>query len=257
MINDEVVAWYNAAFRLRFAMQFIGASIVKAVYPPLSQAYHESEAQFRAIFHKTFKVIILIGISLATLVSLVADKIIDLLYGSEYSNAGVILQIMVWALVLVFLNLLMAHTTRASDNQRFTARVVAFAAFFNVGLNALLIPKYSYIGAAVATLATEGLTAVSHFYYLSKRLVEIPMLRMLPSVVIINVPAALFLIWLPAPLIAQIPVAAVLIILMTLLIRYFSPEEMAFLKSLIKPGSSEKSDSSDRPDVHQSSRGQE
>jgi O-antigen/teichoic acid export membrane protein len=234
MINDEVVAWYNAAFRLRFAMQFIGASIVKAVYPPLSRAYHESKEKFEALFQKTFKVMLLIGISLAVVVSLVAGKIIHLLYGGEYSEASGVLQIMVWALVLVFLNLLMAHTTRASDRQRFTARVVAFAAFFNVGMNALLIPKYSYMGAAVATLATEGVTAVSHLYYLSKKLVKPPLFSLLPVVMLINLPAAAFLLFVPAPLIIQIPAALILITAMTLAMHYFSREEIAFLKTLLR-----------------------
>jgi O-antigen/teichoic acid export membrane protein len=239
MINDEVVGWYNAAFRLRFALVFIGASIVKAVFPALSQSYHDSVDQFRELFRKTFKVMLFVGISMAVVITFEAEKIILLLYGVEYRNAAVILQIMVWTLVLVFLNLLMAHTTRAADRQHFTARVVAFAAFFNVGMNALLIPKYQYVGAAFTTLATEGVTAICHLYYLSKKLVSPPVFSLLPRIVLINIPAAAFLYFVPARLFIHLPAAFLMIALMTLLLRYFDRDEITLFKSLFKRGSAD------------------
>jgi O-antigen/teichoic acid export membrane protein len=40
--------------------------------------------------------------------------------------------------------------------QKFRLACQLFAAGFNIGLNALLIPRYSWMGAALASLLTDG-----------------------------------------------------------------------------------------------------
>jgi O-antigen/teichoic acid export membrane protein len=234
MINDEVVGWYNAAFRLRFAMQFIGASIVKAVYPPLSASYHENRDTFTHLFERAFKVLLFFGIAMAVVVSIEAERIMLFFFTEEYRPGATVLQIMVWALVFVFLNLLMAHTTRASDRQRFSARVVAVGAFFNVALNAFLIPAMSFRGAAYATLATEGLTFTAHLIYLNRNLVRPPLFSQLPKLVIIMAVPVLYLHFIHAHVAIQVPAAFGLIAVMAWLVRYFDPQELNLLRTVLR-----------------------
>ncbi len=235
MINDEVVGWYNAAFRLRFALQFVGGGIVTAVYPALSSLYAESGERFVLLYEKTFKVLLLIGISMAALVSVLADKIVLFLYDTEYIQSTVILQIMVWSLVFVFLNLLMASTTRASDRQRFTAKVVAFCAFLNVGLNWMWIPKHTTVGASLATLVTEIVSFSAQYMYLRSKKISVPVLRWLPKVLLINAvtAGAVFLL----RFIHVVPLFTIGMILsaaLTVLARYFTREEIAFLSDFVR-----------------------
>ena len=226
MVNDQVVGWYNAAYRLIFAMQFISMGIIKAVYPALSKYYKVSMDKFKDLFRKTFKVMLLIGFSLASLVSLLSEKIILLLYGEEYRNSAIALRILVWAMALIFVTLVMAHTTRSSDRQRFTAKVVGFCAFFNLGLNFILIPKYSYIGAAYATLATEGVSFLSHLIYLRIHIVRPPILRLLPKILAINLIMGVFIVRFMQMNIFPLSAIAILINLtMVVVVRYFSKEE--------------------------------
>ncbi|MGP8024560.1 MAG: polysaccharide biosynthesis C-terminal domain-containing protein [Methanobacterium sp.] len=42
------------------------------------------------------------------------------------------------------------------------------AAIFNIALNLLLIPKYSYIGASLATVVTELFCFIFGLYFLNK-----------------------------------------------------------------------------------------
>lgn len=236
MVNDEVVGWYNAAYRLVFFMLFIPMGVMKAVFPVLSKHYKESMTHFTQLFEKTFKVMFFVGFSLATPISLLSEKIILLLYGEEYINAAAVLKILVWSTALIFITTVMTHTTRASDRQKFTAKAVGFSAFLNIVLNIVLIRKYSYIGAAFATLATEGSTFVLHVVYLSRRLVKPPILKLAPRLIAINLVTAIpILLFMKLNIFILGPAALAVNLMMVFITRYFSKEEFDFIRGIVRP----------------------
>ena len=59
------------------------------------------------------------------------------------------------ALPLMFVNFVLTHQLMAWSLQRFYAFLCAAALIWNVGLNWMLIPKFSILGAAWSTLLTE------------------------------------------------------------------------------------------------------
>ncbi len=129
----------------------------------------------------------------------------------------------------------MTHTTRASNRQQFTAKVVASGALFNVVLNLILIPRYSYIGAALATLATEMFTFTFHFAYLSRSLIQPPLFKLAPKIIIINSVMGFYITsMIQMDLLFLIPTALSINLIMLLLTHYFSKEELALLKKAIK-----------------------
>ncbi len=235
MVNDEAVGWYNAAYRLVFALMFIPMGTMKAVFPVLSKYYKESMADFTRLFEKTFKVMFFIGFSLASLISLISDKIVLLLYGEEYINAAGALRILVWSTALIFVTTVMTHTTRSADRQRFTAKAVGFSAFLNLALNFILIPKYSYIGAALATLVTEGSTFLLHLVYLSTKLVKPPILKLAPKILAINLVMGIYVVFfMKVHIFLLVPTAVMVNFIMVVVTQYFSKEEFAFLKEVIR-----------------------
>jgi len=239
MVNDEAVGWYNAAYRLVFALMFIPVGTMKAVFPALSKYYKESTVDFKRLFENTFKVMFFIGFSLASLISLISDKIVLFLYGEEYINAVGALRILVWSTALIFVTTVMTHTTRSADRQRFTAKAVGFSAFLNLVLNFILIPKYSYIGAALATLATEGSTFLLHLVYLSNKLVKPPILRLAPKILAINLVMGIYVVFfMKVNIFLLVPTAVMVNFIMVVVTQYFSKEEFAFLKEIVRPSRS-------------------
>lgn len=233
MVNDEVVGWYGAANRLKFALLFIGVGIQKAMFPALSKYYKESMDEFARLFEKTLKVMFYIGVSLATIVMLLSDRIILLLYGEEYVRAAVALRILIWSSALIFLNYVLAYTVCSADRQRFTAKAIGFNAFLNLFLNFMLIPRFSYSGAAFATLLTEASTFILHYVYLYRKLIRPPLLKFMPKVLIINVVVGIVIMLCgQANVFIVAAVAVVCNLAMVFLVRYFSKDEIALLKSL-------------------------
>lgn len=235
MVGDQAVGWYNAAYRLVFAMLFIPVAAMKAVFPTLSIYFKQSPERFKALFERSFKVMFLIGFSLASLIFVLADKIILTIFGSEYLPAAGALKILVWSTAIIFIGTVQTHTTRASDQQRFTAKVVTSSAILNLLLNFWLIPKYSLYGAAIATLAAELFTFLFHSGYLAKHLVTPPFFRLAPKIALINVVMAIYIyVIYDVNLFIIIPTALLINFAMLLVTRYFSKEEVQFIRELFK-----------------------
>ncbi len=235
MKGDQAVGWYNAAYRLVFAMLFIPVATMKAVFPALSIYFKQSPEAFKALFERSFKVMFLIGFSLASVIFVLADKIVLTIFGAEYAPAAGALKILVWSTAIIFIGTVQTHTTRASDRQRFTAKVVTTSAVLNLLLNFWLIPKYSLYGAAIATLGAELFTFLFHSGYLAKNLVAPPFFKLVPKIALINVVTAAYIyVIYDFNLFITIPSALLINLIMLLITRYFSKEELQFIRGLFK-----------------------
>lgn len=98
---------------------------------------------------------------------LVADPLIRLVFGAEYSGAVILLQVL--GLYAVF-----KAVTKLTDNglnylgrARDRAIVRAITAVLNVGLNILLLPLLGVVGAAIATVISYGLYTAANVYIIS------------------------------------------------------------------------------------------
>ena len=155
MKGDEVVGWYNAAYRLVLVLLFIPVAFNSAVFPLMSQFYINSTNSLKFMLEKHFKYMLIIGFPIGVGTTLLADKIILLIFGTEYTPSVIALQILTWAIVLIFARTAFERVLEAANRQIIVTEVFGGCALLNVILNVILIPRYSYIGAAVATLITD------------------------------------------------------------------------------------------------------
>ncbi len=238
MVNDAVVGWYNVAYRLIFAIMVLPMGVMRSVYPALSAYHRTQEAAFHKLFARTFKLMLIAGTSVATLLFVLADKVIVLLFGAEYIRGAGALKILVWSTAFYFVGTVVAHAISAIGRQRFITKVVAASAVLNIGLNFVLIPKYSLYGAAFATLASEFFTFVFDFWYLSRYLTVRPLLRLLPKVAVINVGLFLALSWsIDFPLVIVALIFVFVYVLLVLGTRFFSKAEWLDFKAMVRASS--------------------
>ena len=237
IVGDQAVGWYNAAHRFMLAMMFIPSAVMKAIFPVLSKYYKDSLTRFIQLFTTSFKIMFLIGFSFATVLCVLSNPIIQLVYGDEFLPASAALRILVWSTALVFITTVMTHTTRASNRQTFTARVVFGGAVLNVFLNSILIPRFSYIGAAFATFLTQGFTFSVHFIYLYRLSIRPPFFKLLPKIVIINSVLGAVLFIISDVSVLLLPIAAIgIFALMLVTTRYINSQEWSVVKDIVKIG---------------------
>jgi len=157
MKGDAVVGWYAAPYRLINALSFIPAALTGAIYPVFSRFYVNSESSLKMTFEKSFKYLFIIAFPIGVGTTLLADKIILLIFGSDFIPSIIALQILIWTSVLIFINWTPATLLNSINKQKTLMYITGLGAIVNIVLNLILIPSFSYVGAGVATVATEFL----------------------------------------------------------------------------------------------------
>jgi O-antigen/teichoic acid export membrane protein len=108
------------------------------------------------LYRRGTKYLVVAGLPIAAFSALASDRFIPLLFGPDYLASVRAAQLLLPAAAFMFLSNF-GETTLACINRWMTIVVVSTAALaLNVGLNLMWIPRHGYLGAAWATLATEG-----------------------------------------------------------------------------------------------------
>jgi len=193
MKGDMVVGWYSAAYRLIETLIFIPATFAGAIFPVLSNFYVSSQESLKLIYKKSFKYLFIVGLPIAVGTTILAHKIILFIYKSDFTHSITALQILIWTIPIIFLTY-MFGTMLASINKQFLALKINFLCMIlNVVINLILIPRYSYIGASIATVITELLSFILCFYFLSKFVYKIQIHKYILKPIIASTIMGLFI----------------------------------------------------------------
>lgn len=166
--GDAEVAVFSAAYNIALAILFIPTVYTNAIYPVLSRYYKKSEESLRLLYERSFKYLYIIGLPISLGGYLLADRIISLLYGERYHASVIAFQVISVYLFLKFLNFLLGIVLSSTDRQGKRMLGQGITALFNVLLCLILIPFMGFVGAAIATLATEVFLFLIYYVFLSK-----------------------------------------------------------------------------------------
>lgn len=177
MKGNEVVGWYNAAYKLIFVFMLFPSVFVVSAFPVMSRYFKSAKNLPKQEYEIAFKYLFIIALFLFTYGLIFADKIILIIYENGYLPSIRALQVLIWVIPIIFLTPLFGNFLASVDKQRVVTVVAGANAGLNVLLNALLIPKFSYIGASIATVLTEGLGWILMFSYVSRHFFKIPAIQ--------------------------------------------------------------------------------
>ena len=74
---------------------------------------------------------------------------------SYRGGSALALQVIIWSIPVGFVNSVTQYVLIAADQQRYLTKAFIAGVVFNVAGNLLMIPVFSYIGAAVVTILSE------------------------------------------------------------------------------------------------------
>ncbi len=149
---------YAASFRLLDGVNMVGYMFATLLIPMLSKLV-EAKAPARPLLQQAGGYMVAFSVGVAVFTMFNAMEIMSLLYKESTYEWSVVLQCLIWAavsigLTYVYGSFLLSHQKIASINWIFFAGLV-----LNVVLNFILIPIHGALGAAIATVATQGLVA--------------------------------------------------------------------------------------------------
>jgi len=239
MKGDTVVGWYNVAYRLFLVTLFIPSVFNIAIYPVMSRYYVSSKDALKSVYLKYFKYLTIIGILIVVGITIFADKIILLVFGSEYEPSIVALRILIWSSLCIFINGAFVRLFESINKQVLITKVCGCAALLNVFLNLLLIPRYSYVGASFATVVSELVITVSLIMFSSSTPYKIEYSTIMSHLYKISVVGLLLGICIYycrnfIPLLLILPIMCLSYFVMIFLIKGFDREDLAMLKMLYK-----------------------
>lgn len=157
MKDSSAVGIYSLAYKIMENLIFFPSMIVGLTMPLMSRSAFENREQFKSIMQRTLNFLLIAIVPVVLGIFAVSKKLILLLSEPEYSDAAPVLNILTVALAFIFLGALFSNVIIAIKKQKDLAYIYFCGALFNVAVNLIVIPRYSYFGAAFSTLATEFL----------------------------------------------------------------------------------------------------
>lgn len=178
------VGVYGVAYKVIENLIFFPAMVAGLILPLISRYIFSNRKKFEEIADETLKVFFALVTPIVVGTFFFAPAIIHIVSGGQFTESVPVLRILVFALGAIFFGQYFNMLLIAGSEQKKLMQALSVAAVFNVSLNLFLIPRYSYFGAAISSVATEILvvllTATIAFRVLKFR----PRLRYLWKVVV-------------------------------------------------------------------------
>ncbi len=160
MQSNAHVGIYNVAYKIMENLIFFPAMLAGLILPLLSRFIFTDRRQFEEIANKTFKVFLLIVTPLIIGTWFLAGDIVRIVSGTGFQESAPVLRILIFALSFIFFGHYFNMLLVVGNAQKRLMQTLMIAAAFNIILNIFLIERYSYTGAAWASLLTEMLVVL-------------------------------------------------------------------------------------------------
>lgn len=155
MIGASELGKYSAALRISESWYFVALAISSSFMPALMRHKSTSPAAYLRYLEVMYMSVIWIGIVACIVVFIANDWIIEIIYGPEYSDSALILQIHIWAAAIASVGIAKGRFMLVEGIQFLSLYYTAVAVILNVSLNIVFVPEYGIRGAAYAALLTQ------------------------------------------------------------------------------------------------------
>jgi O-antigen/teichoic acid export membrane protein len=168
LAGNIATAVYSVPYRVFAGLSIIPYGTMGALLPAFSAAGVTRETRDEC--RRAMKFLYLIALQAVLLALAFARPAVLILLGQSYSGSIITIKILAWAGIPVFLNHALNILLLAAHKEKVFVWTASICTVFNISVNLLLIPRFSFVGAATATLLTE-LLLLAQNCYLVRRLI--------------------------------------------------------------------------------------
>lgn len=154
MSTPEEVAHYSVAVKLSEPWLFIGNAISSSFFPILVRSRKQGPTRYYSYFSLLFWTLTISSGILALSVSIFAEPIMRLAFGTKYLTSADILRVHIWSVIPLFLYSLHHIWDVCEKLDTWAIQRSAFAAGCNVVLNLILIPRMGAMACAISSVIT-------------------------------------------------------------------------------------------------------
>ncbi|MGA2667113.1 MAG: flippase [Patescibacteria group bacterium] len=177
MRTSRDVGIYGPPYKVLEILLLLPAMFMGNVFPIVTKYIYQNDERLAGAIQKSFNFLVILGLPIILGVIFTATRIIRIVAGENFVKAHTIppvfglaatsptaLQILVIAICLSFISSMFGYLIIAVGKQAKLIAPYLFLVVFNVGMNLILIPRISYIGAAIDTVLTEVLVLFFSWY---------------------------------------------------------------------------------------------
>lgn len=161
---------YTVAYKVLDVIAFIGSYFSSALKPAISQNIASNKPFVADLIRKSFLIMVMAAAPVVILSIAFNREIILFLSNSQFLDSAKVLIPLALTLPLIYLDVLLVEIFIASDARSTFLKISLGMFIFNVAMNLILIPRYSYYGAAATTLLSEFILLQIYLHY-AKRIV--------------------------------------------------------------------------------------
>jgi O-antigen/teichoic acid export membrane protein len=164
----EAVGIYTGGVRFIEALYFFPVMLTNTLFKKIIEAKQIGEQLFR---EKTLVLVSLstwLGITLCITILTLGPIMIDVLYGTQYSDSKKVLIIYAFNLIFISQGVATSKWLYTENLQILHSIKTYMGLFVNIGLNLVFIPRYGVIGAAWTSLISQFLSSFLAFAFIPR-----------------------------------------------------------------------------------------
>ncbi len=180
MLGETVSGIYVNGHRALDIMIIVPGLFGTALFPALARYGEQSGSDARRLGERSLRYMMVAIMPLTLFVMFVADPIVGFLNpAGKFADSVPVLMIVIWGLPLQAASIIFGRLLITANRERVFIQIGLGSMLINIGLNILLIPRYSYFGASVATIVSMTTSFLLHYYYMRQTELRSPVLRSL------------------------------------------------------------------------------
>ncbi len=154
------VGIYSAASKLVYFLLMGDRILVLLLLPASARKYSDSPETFKLMLTDAMRWIFIISLPVAAGGVLIANKLITIIYGAEYSSSIVVFQVFIWYFFITMIHTVLSAGLIGVGGEKSYGKIMlitAFAYFFSITAGAYY---FGAIGAAFAVVISESISVL-------------------------------------------------------------------------------------------------
>ena len=169
LMDQSAVGIYDVGVRISEIWHFVPAIIAASLFPAIINAKKVSQDLYNARLSKLYSLMIYSSFIIIVPLFVLSGYIINLLFGSQFTEAANVVRIYAWAGIAVSIGTVASYYLLNENYVKLALFSSIVGMSSNVLLNIVFIPIYGISGAALATLISYALVPASLVFFKETR----------------------------------------------------------------------------------------
>ncbi|MDY7023867.1 MAG: flippase [Cyanobacteriota bacterium] len=158
--TGEETGFYSAAYRVLEMFSALPRVIFHVIFTRFARYQVSEPERLPEQIYKATRLLLIAVIPALVIAGFIQTHIIKILYGEEFLKSIQSLSILLPSLGVKIFSKIAEEFLQATGHEKKLPRILMIAASVNVVVNAILIPHFASMGAAIATLASECILTI-------------------------------------------------------------------------------------------------